>query len=137
MKLPTLLITCLLIPAFCDAARLTVIVEGVTSDEGKLVIHLFDKENVWLKSAVRSEVKPATEDPMEIVFDELPAGDYGVYAHHDKNADGQLNKGLFGKPTEPYGFSNDSGKMFGPADWKDAKITLADAEEATLRIHIR
>jgi uncharacterized protein (DUF2141 family) len=138
MKLPVLLIfPFFALPWHSDAARLTVVVEGVQSSEGRLIVNLFDKEESWLKTAARSEEQPAVKGPMTVVFEDLPAGDYGLWVHHDKNGDGQLNKGLFGKPEEPYGFSNDSGKLFGPADWEDAKVTLTKDANTSIRVHVK
>lgn len=138
MKLPLLLLLPVFVaPWHTNAARLTVVVEGVKNNDGNVIINLFDQEGNWLKDAVRGEEKPAKEGPMEFVFDGLPEGNYGVWAHHDEDGDGKLKKGLLGRPEEPYGFSNDSGKMFGPADWKDAEVHLSKNAEVQILIHIK
>ena len=44
----------------------------------------------------------------------------------DLNNDGVLNKGAFGVPSEPYGFSNNVRGQFGPPSFQAAAFNLAD-----------
>ncbi|MDG2520616.1 DUF2141 domain-containing protein [Caulobacter segnis] len=70
--------------------------------------------------ALRSGVTPVGRS---VVVD-LPPGEYGVMAYHDRNGDLKLNTLPIGLPTEPYGFSNNSRGRFGPPAWNAARFTL-------------
>jgi uncharacterized protein (DUF2141 family) len=37
---------------------------------------------------------------------DVPPGTYALIAHHDRNANGALDRPLLGLPLEPYGYSN-------------------------------
>lgn len=60
-----------------------------------------------------------------------PPKSLAISAYHDQNDNGQLDKSLIGMPTEPYGFSNNPKRGYGPptfeqtaveipADWSDS-----------------
>jgi uncharacterized protein (DUF2141 family) len=72
----------------------------------------------------------------EAVFRELPYGTYAVKVHHDENANGQLDKGRLGIPTERYGFSNNARGRFGPPSFSDARFTM-DSPNHTIRIEVK
>jgi len=62
----------------------------------------------------------------------------GVY--QDKNENGKLDKNAVGIPTEPYGFSNNPKRGFGPPTFEQAAIDLSSATEAAdsvVRIELR
>ncbi|WP_369062506.1 DUF2141 domain-containing protein [Caulobacter sp. 73W] len=66
---------------------------------------------------------------------DLPAGQYGVMAYHDRNSDLKLNTLPIGLPTEPYGFSNNSRGRFGPPSWEAARFTLpAEGLQQSIRL---
>ena len=67
-------------------------------------------------------------------IDELPAGRYAVAVYVDKNANGKLDRGMFGIPSEPYGFSNGGGS-FGPPSYDDAAFDFSDSG-ATIQIKL-
>ena len=120
-----------------SAATLKIVVDGISKTDGAVLVTLFNNETSWLKTGIKNDkVKPVAPST-EIVFADLPAGEYAVWVHDDVNGNGILDKGwLFGKPKEPYGFSNDSGHMFGPAKWSEAKFTVKDAD-VTIHVHVK
>jgi len=115
-------------------ATLKVIIDGISKTDGVIQIILFNSEGEWLKNGVRAEKASPVTPSTEVTFVGLPAGEYGVYVHDDVNNNGKLDKGMFGKPKEPYGFSNNSGGMFGPAEWSEAKLVLSETD---MEIHIQ
>jgi len=68
-------------------------------------------------------------DADEVEIDALAPGRYAVVVYVDRNGNGKLDRGMFGRPTEPYGFSNGGGS-FGPPDFADALIEVADTGSA-------
>ena len=65
-----------------------------------------------------------SEGADSVVFEGLEPGTYGVKLFHDVDGDGELARGNFGIPTEPYGFSNDAPVRFGPPSFGDAAFAL-------------
>lgn len=70
-------------------------------------------EVLVVSSVVRTEL---AMDPAECVF----------LVHHDVNADGRMNTGLFGIPAEPTAVSNNARTRFGLPDWEDAHVDIPD-----------
>lgn len=64
----------------------------------------------------------------------LPAGEYAVKAFQDLDADGELGRGDFGIPSEPYGFSNGARGTFGPPNWAAARFELKSDDERTIAL---
>lgn len=113
--------------------------DGIRSGE-QLMVALYDQEAQWLRKSVRGikEAAPAElgkRGVHKLSVDDLAPGRYAVAVYVDRNGNGKLDRGMFGKPTEPYGFSNGGG-MFGPPDFADALIEV-DADGTTLRIDLR
>ncbi len=54
-----------------------------------------------------------------IAIADLPAGTYGLSVFLDRNDDEELNSGLFGAPSEPYGFSRNPTIRFSAPKFDD------------------
>jgi uncharacterized protein (DUF2141 family) len=87
-----------------------------------------------------SPLKAATVEIKEtkaiVKFNDLPFGEYAVSAYHDEDNDEELGTGMFGIPTEGYGFSNNARGSFGPAEYEDAKFSI-DEPTKTISIIIK
>lgn len=57
----------------------------------------------------------------QIADDFLPS-EFSVAAFHDLNDDGELNRGLFNAPSEPYGFSNGARGIVGPPTFEQTLV---------------
>ncbi|WP_313577331.1 DUF2141 domain-containing protein [Brevundimonas sp.] len=68
------------------------------------------------------------------VFENLPAGAYGMKAFHDVNGNGKMDVNPFGMPTEPFAFSNNAVGNMGPARWDRARFDVSGATAQTIRI---
>jgi uncharacterized protein (DUF2141 family) len=72
------------------------------------------------------------------VFTNLRPGTYAVIAFHDENDNGKLDENGWGVPTEGYGFSNNAEGFLGPASFKDAAVTLDQADKTVeIRLNYR
>lgn len=110
-------------PAWAEDSALTVAFPRLQSAKGFVDISLFDSADAYRKSRpIRSAKVAATA--RTISFAALPPGRYLIAAFHDENSDGKLNTGAFGRPTEPYAFSNGAKGRFGPASWDDASFAV-------------
>ena len=116
-------------------ATLKIVIEGITSTEGKVCVALYDSEGNWLKNSVRGDAASPNKPETVLVFNDLEPGEYALSVMHDIDGDGKLNKNAFGMPTEPYGFSNNARGAFGPAKWAKAKFSvIAGDNEARLAV---
>lgn len=68
------------------------------------------------------------------VFENLPAGAYGMKAFHDVNGNGKMDVNPFGMPTEPFAFSNNAVGNMGPAKWERAHFDVSGVTAQTIRI---
>ncbi|MEO1525036.1 MAG: DUF2141 domain-containing protein [Planctomycetota bacterium] len=59
----------------------------------------------------------------EIATSILPS-EFSIAAYHDLNDDGELNRGLFNAPSEPYGFSNNARGLVGPPTFEQTLVKL-------------
>lgn len=71
------------------------------------------------------------------VFEDVSPGEYAVAVFHDENANNDLDRNIFGIPSEGTGASNDAWNMFGPPGYDDARFEYPDAREHRLTVHIR
>lgn len=106
-------------------STLTIKVVGLTSTDGQVRIALFNSEESWLESAANERVLRADDAAAEWTIVNLPSGDYAIAVFHDVNGNGLQDTNLIGMPTEPYGFSNDARRPFGPASWQEAAIVIS------------
>lgn len=61
----------------------------------------------------------------------VPPGRYAVQAYHDENANGRVDRAIFGIPKEGIGFSRDARIRFGPPKWADAVFAFNGGAERT------
>lgn len=116
---------------------LTVIVDGCPSDQGVVKIALVNSVEGY-KGAARAflSTKVTIAKGKAIhVFKDVPFGEYAVTVYHDENGNDQLDKSMFGKPTEAYGFSNNARGLISSPDYKKAAFVL-DKAEMTMKIHV-
>lgn len=114
------------------AASLSVEVgDGIRPGE-RVLVAAYAGASDWMRKVSHRASATAPTDVGEpgvytVRLDGLAAGRYGLVAYVDRNGNGQLDRGLFGRPTEPYGFSGGGG-MFGPPDFEDAAVDVGSAD---------
>lgn len=131
---------CALLPALSAAtdldktvqagpAHLTLTVDNIKKPKGVIRAGLYSGEADYVSgqrhSGVQTEV---SEVQVVMVFENIPVGEYGLKIIHDIDADGKMDTGLFGLPTEPFAFSNSARGFMGPATWKQAKFTVVSGD---------
>ncbi|RIJ24146.1 DUF2141 domain-containing protein [Henriciella barbarensis] len=106
-------------------ASVELTINGVETASGEILIGVFDSETGWRSDASIAEAQAdAATGAVTVTLDGLPEGEVAIKLYHDVDSDGELKRGNFGIPTEPYGFSNDAPIRFGPPSWSAAKFTL-------------
>lgn len=107
-----------------DSNKLTIVVKNMQNTNGQVQITLFDSPDNWLNTGTTKTAQVTDLGEVIFEFDNLPNGDYAISVIHDENENKGLDTGIFGIPTEDYGFSNDARGKFGPASFEDSKIVL-------------
>ncbi len=115
-------------------------VDGTEGDDGVLMAALFKSEDGFPSDYSRMAVAATAfihKGEGTVVFKDLPFGSYAAAVYQDRDGSGKLNKSIFGKPTENYGFSmNKYGFMGTPPDYKEAEFSFIK-EGQTLSITLR
>ena len=101
---------------------------------GQIMIALYDNEAAFDDGGapVRRAAVPVSGDTAQVVFEDLPAGDYAAKLFHDLDGDNEMDTNPFGLPAEPYAFSNNARGNMGPARWDRAHFTVAGDVAQTL-----
>ena len=129
-SLALLLALTMTVSAENSGADLDFKITNIKNSKGKLVIALFDSSDDFLEKPVAEFSLDINEDGEVLgTFADLPPGDYGIAAYHDKNDDGKLNTFVL-VPREDYGFSNNARSFFGPPSFKKSSFILGEEDMA-------
>ena len=116
---------------------LTVRVVYPGSTAGEIWIGLYDSEAAYdAGDEIHSRTIAADAEDLVAVFEDLPAGEYGIVAFHDANADGDFNMNFMGIPAERYGFSNNTRPRFRRATWQEARFELTEDGPEALTVEL-
>ena len=116
-------------------ASLVVRLHGVRPREGTIRLAIFQNGRGFpADGGMRVSVTPETS-VTEATIDGLVLGEYAVAVFQDLDEDGLLDKGVWGVPTEPYGFSNDARGQFGPPSFAAAAFRVdRDPQQVDVRL---
>jgi uncharacterized protein (DUF2141 family) len=103
-------------------------IRNIKNNKGQVNVNLFNKEDGFpgnYKKAYKI-IRTVITDTNNILveFSNLEYGNYAIAIIHDEDLNNELKTGLFGKPLEGYGFSNNVKGLVGPPDYKEAIIHL-------------
>jgi uncharacterized protein (DUF2141 family) len=112
------------LPVF--ATEVTFEVAGIASDEGHVMVALYD-EGGFLKTMVKGARLKAAGRSVSGTFGDVPAGVYAAVAFHDENGNGKLDFNPMGMPIEKMGFSRDAQGVMGPPTFADSKFEVNGA----------
>ena len=82
-------------------------------------------------NSIQGKIK---DGKIEVVFKNIPEGDYAIMVVHDENANNKMDFELNGMPKEAYGMSNNN-MSYGPPIFEDAKFNVTD-ENLDLEIRL-
>ena len=117
---PLLLIAALpLLWGATAGGSIEIAITGVRSAQGHVHVDVCDEAS-FLKDCRRSAEAPAKLGTTIVIVHDVPPGRYGAQAFHDRNANGEVDRGLFGIPLEGVGFSNDARIRMAPPKFADA-----------------
>lgn len=77
-----------------------------------------------------------TANTMEILYENIPPGEYAFVAFQDYDRNNKLKTNFIGFPKEPVGFSNNAKIVFGPPSFDDAKVKIEAGKTVRVRIKL-
>jgi uncharacterized protein (DUF2141 family) len=104
------------------AGKLSVSVAGVRNDSGAVRCGLYASPDGFREPGreMRGVAAPIKNGQATCVFSAIPAGPYAVAVFHAEHNETRMETGLFGKPKQGYGFSNNPSTTFGPPSFASA-----------------
>ena len=87
-------------------------------------VAVFD-ESGYLRQPLQGHRLTAEGSVRQLVLHDLPAAGIALTAYVDVNDNGMLDKNLMGRPSEPFGFSNQASSAFGPPKWSAVAVIPA------------
>jgi uncharacterized protein (DUF2141 family) len=118
------------IPSQAQAQTTQVLVSGIRSGNGQLLLNVFkdnetyDKEKPFKTFAFD---KKGLADGKLVVPCALEPGVYGITLVDDENGNGKIDKNLVGMPKEGFGFSNFFMEKMKKPVFNDFKVDLSSA----------
>jgi uncharacterized protein (DUF2141 family) len=110
-----------------DKGDIIVTVTTFRNDDGGLYAILYNAVDAFptkTDKAVKIVSSTVKNKKAQVMFNEIPYGEYAIAILHDENANRTMDYNFVGMPREGYGFSNDAKGMLRPPAYKDAKFTL-------------
>lgn len=107
-----------------DAYDITVTIENLKSNEGKVLVGLYNSKEDFLSKEFMGEVVTISENSCAVTFKDVPKGIYAVSYVHDENENGKMDTNFVGIPKEDYGCSNNAKGFMSAPKWEDAKFEL-------------
>jgi len=118
----------LLLSAQSHAGALTVEMSGFANDAGlaRIIVMAGSDGYHGITPAYRVDSVAITDGVAIWHADDIDPGRYSVIAHHDKNANGDLDRPFLSLPLEPYGYSQGVWTSMGLPDWDAVSFSVAD-----------
>jgi uncharacterized protein (DUF2141 family) len=114
---------------------LKITVNNFKNIKGKLQVCLTDKKEDFLKQCDYAKTVAVTNNTISLKIANIKTGVYSVSLFHDENNNGVLDtKGLFGIPSEPYGFSNNPRTTFGPPSFENCTFLINGDKQIYIKL---
>lgn len=118
-----------------NTASLKVKITDIESDEGMLMVGLYNTAEDWLEEVFKSKKSSIENGQCEVLFKNVPHGEYAISVYHDENNNGKMDKYLGFYPKENYACSNQAPARYGPPKWSDAKFIIdKNHNEQTIKL---
>lgn len=120
------------VAAESGTGTLIVTINDFQSSDGYAMVALGNSKESYKQGAdmAFAQRKGTIENSMsQVVFEDVPYGEYAVSLYHDQNSNNEMDKNAMGIPKEPYAFSNNARGSFGKPSWKKVKFEMNSAEK--------
>ncbi|MCL6294346.1 DUF2141 domain-containing protein [Jejuia spongiicola] len=123
------------VSAQTDTQDIIVNISNFDSNEGKIMVALYDSEDTFLKTVKKGMIGVIENKTSTVTFKNIPDGIYAISVFHDEDNNGKLETNFLGIPKEDTGTSNNAPARFGPPKWEDAKFIIK-GKSITLNIKL-
>jgi len=116
-----------------ESGRIELTVDAIPSDQGQIRAALFDSPEGFPDKITKGKLlvsSDVTNGESELVFSDVPFGEYVLAVFHDENNNGQLDTNKRGIPLEALGVSNNVKLKLGPPKYDKALFRLSDSVNA-------
>ena len=110
-----------------EGITITVTIDNVVSDEGKVLMSLHTSETFMKGNGVMDAETEIKDGKVTITFENVLPGEYAILAMHDANDNKRMDFQENGMPKESFGMSNNVMAM-GPPQYDDAKFKVEDKD---------
>ena len=117
--------------------KLTIEVDGLTSDEGNLRVLLFSNEKGFPNEEWHAlyQLNVDIENAQaQILFENIPHNTYAIYVYHDVNSNEQFDKNWAGAAKESFGYSNINSSRVSPLFSQSAFEFTSDNQEIQITV---
>lgn len=124
-----------MIPTKKEGVTVTVTIGSLRNENGYLSIALHNGETDFPgEDAFMTQYVEVEDGSVEVIFKNVPAGEYAIAVMHDENGNEELDFNSYGMPIEGYGFSNEAQGEQGPPNFEDAAFDVEGDTEAYVDI---
>ena len=117
----------LMVNAQDSGITITVTVENIKSNEGKVLIGLHNSETFMRADGLDNVESSIENNKATLVFKNVKPGEYALLAMHDENENYMMDFEASGMPKESFGLSNNP-MSFGPPQFNEAKFAVNDKD---------
>ena len=120
-----------------DETKMKVVITEISQAKGKICYNIWDRGNQAAYPADQSKalfsdcVAVDSLEDVEIELQGVCKTDYGIAVLHDLNNNGEIDTGLFGIPTEPFGFSNNPTIIASQPSWDEVQFAVNDSQRVS------
>ena len=119
---------------YAQNGKLIVRFENLKSNDGKVMVALFDGKESFAKHESTQTAALSIENNSAIWnMESLPEGQYISIAYHDENENQKIDLGIMGIPAEGYAFSNNTVSEMGPPN-PDQMLFDVKSDETTTQV---
>lgn len=119
---------------------LTIIIEDIRSNEGKIRVHLYDVNNqnsfpTKSNQANKLKIAEIKNNSAIVTFDGLQPNIYAFTVHHDENSNEIMDRNFVGMPNEGWGFSNNIKPLFQLPTFQKCCFELKGNKKVIIKIN--
>lgn len=114
-----------------EGVTVTVTIENVLSDEGKVLGSLHTEQTFMKGAGVANQTMNASRGELTLTFKNVPNGTYALMLLHDKNENNRMDFEANGMPLENYATSGET--TYGPPSFANSKFEVGK-EDLAFRI---
>ena len=108
-------------------AQITVTIDNITNDEGKVLAGLHTAETFMKGPGIQNLESKIENGKVVLTFTNVAPGTYAIMVLHDANENNRMDYEANGMPKESYGMSGND-MSFGPPSFTASKFEVGDKD---------